>query len=106
VLTCVYSREVWFGILQGCGWQQLTPSPLDSFVQWWLRSRKRVIKTRRHGFNSLVFLLTWGVWLERNAKVFRNASAIPSVLVASLWSSCEQWARAGLIEWSQIRLRE
>jgi hypothetical protein len=43
--TCffsVFSREVWFEVLQRCGWEHLTLNPLDRLVDWWVTSRKRV----------------------------------------------------------------
>jgi hypothetical protein len=39
----------------------------DSFVAWWLRSR-RVVKRRRVAFDSLAALTAWSLWLERNAR--------------------------------------
>lgn len=50
-------------------------------MDWWLRSRKRVPKPGRKAFHSLVVLIVWSVWLERNARVFRNQSLSVTVVV-------------------------
>jgi hypothetical protein len=43
---CVFSRETRFKLLRRCGWSQVSPAPNDGFVDWWLRSRKRIPKLR------------------------------------------------------------
>ncbi|OEL13592.1 hypothetical protein BAE44_0025387, partial [Dichanthelium oligosanthes] len=81
LLYCVYSREVWFTFLRRSGWQRLTPSPSGNLSTWWLRSRKLVAKARRKPFDSVCLLLTRQLWLERNNRVFRNASRVPGSLM-------------------------
>lgn len=66
LLSCVFSREVWFKVLRRLGWHTLAPRAHDTLVDWWLRSRKQIGKPRRHAFDSLVILVTWLLWLERN----------------------------------------
>jgi hypothetical protein len=51
LLGCVYSREVWTSFLQRFGWEALVPAQDASFMDWWLTSRKRVIR-RRKAFDS------------------------------------------------------
>lgn len=41
LLTCVYSREVWFKVLRRCAWQELAPTNEQTIVQWWLRATGR-----------------------------------------------------------------
>jgi hypothetical protein len=68
---CSYSREIWFKCLRRMGLRQLTPLADDNLLEWRLRSRKRTAKARRKAFDSFVFLVTWHLWLERNARLFR-----------------------------------
>jgi hypothetical protein len=63
LVGCSYSREVWFTVLNCCGWSDITPTLLDSLFSWWLRVRKWVSKPRRCAFDSLVFGVAWGMWL-------------------------------------------
>jgi hypothetical protein len=65
-MQCIVSREIWYKLLRRCGWHLLAPSDADQFIYLWLCSRKWVTKARRKAFNSLVVLITWNVWLERN----------------------------------------
>jgi hypothetical protein len=56
-LGCLFSCELWFRCLQRSGWQRLTPSTVDYFTSWWLRSWKRVAKPQHKAFDSLVALI-------------------------------------------------
>jgi hypothetical protein len=49
-----------------------------------------VTKARRKAFDSIVILVVWGIWLERNPRVFSNASVSPPAIVDTLWEACEQ----------------
>lgn len=46
----------------------------EDVMVWWLRRRKLVAKKMREGFDSLVFLVSWRLWKERNAWTFTGAS--------------------------------
>jgi hypothetical protein len=99
VVRCVLAREAYF---QRCGWQLLSPSPQDSFDDWWLHSRKSVSKPRRPAFDSLVLCVVLSLWLHRNACVFRQAIASLSAIVDSVWAAVDLWIRAGLLVGSQL----
>ncbi|OEL20202.1 hypothetical protein BAE44_0018778 [Dichanthelium oligosanthes] len=102
LLQCVFSREVWFRSLRRLGWSQLAPTPVDSLTVWWLRSRKKVVKVRRKAFDSLCFLISRSLWLERNSRVFRGASCLPGSLVVSISDSVLLWVSAGLVDRSAL----
>ncbi|KAJ1286065.1 hypothetical protein BS78_03G325700 [Paspalum vaginatum] len=55
-----------------------------SFAEWWRKASRRIDKVRRKGFNSVVILGSWILWLHRNKCVFDGPS--PSLLVAELFS--------------------
>jgi hypothetical protein len=43
LISCVFSRQVWFAILQGIGLQALAPQAVDlSFEDWWAAASNRV----------------------------------------------------------------
>jgi hypothetical protein len=69
----------------------------DVMADWWLASRKRVIKRRRKAFDSLVPLVARGIWLQRNSRVFDRSATAPVALARELESECALWCRAGLI---------
>ncbi|OEL33706.1 hypothetical protein BAE44_0005276, partial [Dichanthelium oligosanthes] len=69
---------------------------------WWLHSQKLVTKARRKAFDSLCLLLTRHLWLERNSKVFRNASRLPGSLVDVIFDQSLLWVKAGLLNRSGL----
>jgi hypothetical protein len=78
------------------------PGPDDRFIDWWLLCRKRVIKQRLKGFDSLIVLVIWHLWLQRNSRVFHSGSMIVATLVQAIWSECVVWGRARIITGSLI----
>jgi hypothetical protein len=64
IVTCVFSREVWFTMLQKCGWQDLSLAANDALVHWCIRSRETVTMQRRATFDSLVLLVARAIWME------------------------------------------
>lgn len=97
LVQCVFSREVWFKALRKYGWQSLAPGQNDSFILWWLRARKAVSKVRRKAFDSFIVLVGWHLWLERNARTFRNVTASVSSVLSSIAQATEQWCLAKLL---------
>jgi hypothetical protein len=66
-LGCIYSRETWFKSLHKFGWQLMARTIAQmTFADWWLQARKRVVKTRPKGFESLTMLVAWQLWFQRN----------------------------------------
>jgi hypothetical protein len=103
LVQCVYSQELWFFILRRCGWMHLTLSDDDSFIAWWLRSRKLVVKARRPAFDSIAFLTVRQIWLQCNDRVFRSAGRQVVALADLIWQQAGLWSRAGLIVGPQLR---
>jgi hypothetical protein len=102
VLGCVYSREIWFRGLRRCGWQHLTPRVDDNLVTWWLRVQKVVTKLQHPAFDSLCFLIAWSLWLEWNARVFREQTRMPNVLANANAELGELWCRARVVARSEL----
>jgi hypothetical protein len=97
-VTCPFSRELWFKCFHCSGWHHLSPTAGDMFTGWWLQSRKRVPKARRRAFDSLVILVVWCIWLERNSCVFRNITRSLSATLTTVLSSCDLWCRTQLVD--------
>jgi hypothetical protein len=68
------------------GLQQLTPAPNDGFTSWWLSARRRVQGRRRCAFDSLVTLVAWLLWIERNDMFFSSRSRTAAALAIHSWS--------------------
>lgn len=66
LVGCSHSRETWFRILRQVNLEQRSPDAMSPFIVWWMEVRKLVAKARRPGFDTLVVLIAWNLWKERN----------------------------------------
>jgi hypothetical protein len=65
--TCSFSRDFWHLILSSIGLGNLTPIVAEqSFAEWWGKVSKKVHRCKRKGFNSVIILGAWCLWLTRN----------------------------------------
>lgn len=67
---CVFSREVWFGTLLPFSLAGLALQPGLGYLDWWLQNRLLLPSMLRRGFDSLVILVAWCLWKERNTGEF------------------------------------
>ena len=71
LVCCVFTRQVWFRLLQSVGFLTLAPQPDDtSFDVWWEKASVRVSGQVRNGLNSIIILGVWLVWNHRNRWVW------------------------------------
>jgi hypothetical protein len=76
--TCIFARQFWYYILSSLGMANLSPASNESaFANWWAKVSKQVHKSKRRGFNSIIILRAWCLWLHRNKAVFYGVS--PSI---------------------------
>ncbi|EER95914.2 hypothetical protein SORBI_3002G047300 [Sorghum bicolor] len=94
-MGCAITRELWFHILSWAGAQQLDPGGSTSIVVWWMDTRLRVPSSRRGGFDSLVLLISWEVWKERNRRTFDGNCLSLSQLLQRIKDEGEEWIGAG-----------
>ena len=48
---------------------------------WWSLLRQQLPGYKRKGFDTLFALITWHLWKERNARVFRSAAASVNLVI-------------------------
>ena len=83
------------GVLRQLGLQRLMPTSVESWLPWWLHARKRVPKSQRRGFDSVVVLTAWCLWKERNSRFYnRNSKTVQEVLQA-IKNEALDWVAAG-----------
>lgn len=77
-------------------------------MDWWLRHRARLQADCRPAFDSLVLLVTWALWKERNARVFRGIASSLELIRREVVREAEMWSEAGVaplsafvLAWSQ-----
>jgi hypothetical protein len=51
--------------------------------------------TRRKGIASLTLLISWKIWCERNARVFRKKNTPSMVVLDKVKSEARLWVLAG-----------
>ena len=73
-------------------------------VCWDMVARKRGHSRMVH--STLMMLVVWEIWNERNARVFRNTAAPTTVVIAKIKDEASIWARAGAKYLCNIMLRE
>jgi len=96
LVSCVFSRQFWFELLQKFGPQILAPQPAEpSFEVWWSRSNEIVADQDRQGLNSLIILGAWSLWTHRNWCVFDGASPTLQGILASVHEEAKLWGLAG-----------
>jgi hypothetical protein len=67
--TCGFARQFWHDILLTLRQGGLTPAADEiSFAEWWRNVLKKVHKSKRKGFNSLIILGAWAVVLMASSK--------------------------------------
>ena len=95
LLGCCFSRHVWFIWLSKLQLQDVVVVAEERVLHWWIRSRKLVPKTLRRGFDTLVFLVGWLLWKERNARTFGSSASLPTELFEAMLSEARAWESAG-----------
>jgi hypothetical protein len=69
------------------------PNPM---MGWWTVSRKRLDKRRHRGFDSLVVLVWWFLWKERNNCIFNGAMQQAATLASWIREEASRWVFVGL----------
>jgi hypothetical protein len=93
--SCVYTREVWHRLLVLVGFQHLSPTTDSTLADWWQQSRMRVPGSFRRGFDSLMLLISWEIWKERNRRTFDNIFRTPIQLLPFIRDEGNSWIMAG-----------
>jgi hypothetical protein len=74
-------------------------------VDWWGLARRRLGKPARKALDSLFVLVSWTIWLERNARVFRSSSSSPAQVTTSILEQIDTWISAcyhSLLPFSEV----
>jgi hypothetical protein len=93
LVSCVFSRQVWFTILWDLGLQTLAPQAVNlSFEDWWAAASNRVTSQKQKGLNSIIILGAWSLW---NHRKFDGISPNLACVVATIKEEARQWSIAG-----------
>jgi hypothetical protein len=73
-INCSFTKQLWVNILAAFAKLCPTPGAVITLLERWEKLRLLWTSEHRRGFDTLFALVTWEVWKERNAKVFRAAA--------------------------------
>ena len=95
---CPFSSRTWQLIR---AWTNADfPVPGQAFAStedWWLQVRKRVPKNLRRDFDSVVILLHWKLWKERNNRIFEHVSHYEEIVFEGIREDIALWRSAGRV---------
>ena len=80
-------------------------SSFNSVNDWW-HHMVGVNGNVRKGLASLVMLVSWEIWNERIARVFRMVSSMPNVITSRIKAEVRLWGLAGAKRLSSLMSRE
>ena len=100
LVSCVFSRDVWFQILKIVRLQHLAPNlATSSFEVWWegvvADPGDPTYKGLSKGLNSLIILGAWAIWNHRNRCVFNGEQPCSSMVINWVKEESHNWCRAG-----------
>ena len=64
-------------------------------VEVWWTSTVLSHRGRRKAMASLLMLVSWELWNERNARIFKHVSTMPTVVFDRIKLESRSWALAG-----------
>lgn len=97
MLGCPFTRQVWYALLHPMQLDTLLPAidvDLD-IADWWLSQRARITSSDRKVFDSMLLLVAWSLWKERNARVFGRPAMSVNDVVRTVVHEGEEWALGG-----------
>ena len=74
----------------------------DSLIEWWPDARRRAPPRSRKGFDSLVILIVWSLWKERNGRVFQRSAEMVNLVCRRITDEIELWKLSGAVGLRQI----
>jgi hypothetical protein len=72
---------------------------------WWM-SFIYSSGVHRKSLVSLIMLVSWEVWNERNARVFPNVATLPTIVASKIREEAALWSLAGAKNLGSIMPRE
>lgn len=94
-LGCVVARELWFQLLAPVGLAVIVPVRGEDIASWWLRQRIGIDSTARPAFDTLMLLVCWNIWKERNNRTFARSALGSLDLFRAVVAEADVWVAAG-----------
>jgi hypothetical protein len=95
---CRFTQQIWHNFRT---WTKADfPIPGEAFrntEEWWLAARGRAPKNLRRDFDTVVILVHWRVWMERNDRIFRQEFCMVDRVLELIIEEIHSWRAAGCI---------
>lgn len=94
LVGCPESRQLWWWVLRAIGHPECLPVNEPSFYQWLCSSRIRIREHLRRGFDTVVTLVAWTIWKERNGRIFNQQQRTWVDIVKGMAAEATLWRQA------------
>lgn len=97
IAECRYKRRIWNLVATWVGFHQLEPRRwgVAQSIKDWLKMLASVSGVPKKGLRTLILLIVWEVWKERNRRIFDHKEAATSYLLSKIKEEAGMWALAG-----------
>ena len=90
-------RQYYLGPNTRLGQSESVAAPAQSNLKdWWVQARGIVIGKNKKKLDSMVVLIAWEVWRERNRRVFDKIIKPTNLLIDHIKNEAMQWALASV----------
>lgn len=96
--NCSFVKAVWMLVLNYCRLPATLCPPVSdvaSLTTWWTAATETVPQQHRHAWSSVVQLVWWTVWKERNARIFRQHASSHHEVFYRFKDDLSAWVLAG-----------
>jgi hypothetical protein len=97
LFQCTFSISLWTMVKDWFQLQDFHPDAWQGFQDvkaWWFAIVHDGLG-RRKAMASLTMLVVWELWNERNARIFNNKSATPTIVMSKIRCEAKSWGIAG-----------
>lgn len=108
LFKCRFTICVWSRVKNWLGLQDVNPATwhtMRNVKEWWNEAIHKQGQSKK-AMASLAMLVSWEIWKERNARVFRNNASTLSMLVTKIKDEAAIWSLAGAKALSVVMPRE
>nr|BAD72443.1 cyst nematode resistance protein-like [Oryza sativa Japonica Group] len=97
--ACRYTRRVWAALAEWVTCEQLNPSQwrqTSTVLDWW-EATANIQETPKKTLRTLMLLVAWKIWNERNRRTFQQKELSATSLLAKIKEEAKTWVLAGAI---------
>ena len=108
LFKCRFTVRVWSNLKTWLALNDLDTSVWHGFrsvKEWWFEVTSKRGDSRK-AMASLIMLVSWEIWKERNGRVFRNESSTAIMIISKIKEEVIMWGFAGAKALCNIMPRE